>query len=241
MIVEGKRTDENVRSTEMSIVKMDIKTIRMVPSLLGEIDLIKVLQLLPGVQPTSEGSTGFSVRGGSADQNLIILDEATIYNASHLMGFFSVFNNDAVKNVTLYKGDIPAAYGGRLSSLLDVQMKDGNSKKIGFSGSIGTVSSKLTLEGPIIKDRTTFLIAGRRTYADLFLPFAKDENVRDSKLYFYDLNLKLSHVINENNRLYLSGYSGRDIFKNEFASIGFGNQTASLRWNHLFSQKLSST
>ena len=238
VIIEGKRTDENVRSTEMSLVKLDIKTIRMVPSLLGEVDLIKVLQLLPGVQPTSEGATGFSVRGGNADQNLIILDEATVYNASHLMGFFSVFNNDAVKNVTLYKGDIPAAYGGRLSSLLDVQMKDGNSKKTGFSGSIGTISSKLTIEGPIIKDRTTYLIAGRRTYADLFLPFAKDENVRNNKLYFYDLNLKLSHVINEKNRLYLSGYSGRDIFKNDFSSIGFGNRTASLRWNHLFSQKL---
>ena len=238
VIVEGKRTDDNVRSPEMSLVKLDIKTIRMVPSLLGEVDLIKVLQLLPGVQSTSEGATGFSVRGGSADQNLIILDEATVYNASHLMGFFSVFNNDAVKNVTLYKGDIPAAYGGRLSSLLDVQMKDGNSKKMGFSGSIGSISSKLTIEGPLIKDRTTFLIAGRRTYADLFLPFAKDENARDNKLYFYDLNLKLSHIINEKNRLYLSGYSGRDIFKNEFASIGFGNQTASLRWNHLFSQKL---
>jgi hypothetical protein len=238
VVVEGKRTNENVRSTEMNLVKLDIKTIRMVPSLLGEVDLIKVLQLLPGVQPTSEGATGFSVRGGSADQNLIILDEATIYNASHLMGFFSVFNNDAVKNVTLFKGDIPAAYGGRLSSLLDVQMKDGNTKKTGFSGSIGTISSKLTIEGPLIKDRTTYLIAGRRTYADLFLPLAKDENIRDNKLYFYDLNLKLSHIINEKNRLYLSGYSGRDVFKNGFSSIGFGNQTASLRWNHLFSQKL---
>ncbi len=238
VIIEGKRADANVRSNEMSLVKLDIKTIRMVPSLLGEVDLIKVLQLLPGVQSTSEGATGFSVRGGNADQNLIILDEATVYNASHLMGFFSVFNNDAVKNVTLYKGDIPAAYGGRLSSLLDVQMKDGNSKKTGFSGSIGTISSKLTIEGPIIKDRTTYLIAGRRTYADLFLPFAKDENVRNNKLYFYDLNLKLSHVINQKNRLYLSGYTGRDIFKNDFSSIGFGNRTASLRWNHLFSQKL---
>jgi hypothetical protein len=238
VIVEGKRTDENVRSTEMSLVKLDTKTIRMVPSLLGEVDLIKVLQLLPGVQPTSEGSTGFSVRGGGADQNLIILDEATVYSASHLMGFFSVFNNDAIKNVTLYKGDIPAAYGGRLSSLLDVQMKDGNSKKTGFSGSIGTISSKLTIEGPLKKDRTTYMIAGRRTYADLFLPLAKDESLRDNKLYFYDINLKLSHVINRKNRLYLSGYYGRDIFKNKFSSIGFGNYTTSLRWNHLFSQKL---
>lgn len=238
VVIEAKRTDENVRTNEMSIAKLDIKTIKMVPSLLGEIDLIKVLQLLPGVQSTSEGSSGFSVRGGSSDQNLIILDEATIYNASHLMGFFSVFNNDAVKDVTLYKGDIPASYGGRLSSFLDVRMKDGNSKKAEIAASIGTVSSKLTIEGPIIRDRTTFLIAGRRTYADLFLPLAKEEEVRDNKLYFYDFNLKLSHIINENNRLYLSGYSGRDIFKNKYSSVGFGNQTASLRWNHLFSNKL---
>ena len=238
VIISGKRTDENVRAPEMSIVKMDIKTIRKVPALLGEIDVIKVLQLLPGVQTASEGSTGFSVRGGNVDQNLIILDEATIHNASHLMGFFSVFNNDAVKDVTLYKGDIPAAYGGRLSSLLDVRMKDGNAKKLGVTGSIGTVSSKLTLEGPIIVDRTTFLFSGRRTYADLFLPLAKDEDVKNSKLYFYDLNLKLSHVINRNNRLYLSGYAGNDTFKNQFASIGFGNQTGSLRWNHLFSNRL---
>ena len=238
VVIKARRTDENIRSNEMSIAKLDIKTIKMVPSLLGEVDLIKVLQLLPGVQPTSEGATGFSVRGGNSDQNLIILDEATIYNASHLMGFFSVFNNDAVKDVTLYKGDIPASHGGRLSSLLDVRMKDGNSKKIGVSASIGTVSSKLTVEGPIIKDRTTFMAAGRRTYADLFLPLAKQKDARDNKLYFYDLNLKLSHVINENNRLYLSGYSGRDIFKNQYSSVGFGNNTASLRWNHLFSKKL---
>jgi hypothetical protein len=238
VVITGKRTDENVRAPEMSMVKMDIKTIRKVPALLGEIDVIKVLQLLPGVQTTSEGSTGFSVRGGNSDQNLILLDEATIHNASHLMGFFSVFNNDAVKDVTLYKGDIPAAYGGRLSSLLDIRMKDGNTKKIGLTGSVGTVSSKLTIEGPIIKDRTSFLVSGRRTYADLFLPLAKDENVRKSQLYFYDLNLKLSHVIDENNRIYLSGYAGHDTFKNEFASMGFGNQTGSIRWNHLFSKKL---
>jgi hypothetical protein len=143
-----------------------------------------------------------------------------------------------VDNVTLYKGDIPASYGGRLSSLLDVQMKDGNPKRFGMTGSIGTVSSKLTLEGPVIKDKTTILVAGRRTYADLFLPFAKDESVRDNKLYFYDLNLKLSHRINDNNRLFLSGYKGQDVFKNQYSSVGFGNQTASLRWNHLVSEKL---
>jgi hypothetical protein len=238
VVIEARRTDENVRSNEMSIAKLDVRTIKMVPSLLGEVDLIKVLQLLPGVQPTSEGATGFSVRGGNSDQNLIILDEGTIYNASHLMGFFSVFNNDAVKDVTLYKGDIPASYGGRLSSLLDVRMKDGNSRKTGVSASIGTVSSKLTVEGPVIKDRNTFLVAGRRTYADLFLPLAKQKDIRDNKLYFYDLNLKLSHIINENNRLYLSAYSGRDILKSQYSFVGFGNKTASLRWNHLFSKKL---
>jgi len=238
VVITGRRTDENVRAPEMSLVKMDIKTIQKVPALLGEIDVVKVLQLLPGVQSTSEGSTGFSVRGGNSDQNLIILDEATIHNASHLLGFFSVFNNDAVKDVILYKGDIPAAYGGRLSSLLEVRMRDGNAKKFGITGSVGTVSSKLTIEGPIIKDRTTFLVSARRTYADLFLPFAKDKNVRDNKLYFYDLNLKVTHVIDENNRVYFSGYAGRDTFKNQFASMGFGNQTGSLRWNHLFSKKL---
>jgi outer membrane receptor for ferrienterochelin and colicin len=236
--IKGKRTDENVRAPEMSLIKLDVKTISRIPALLGEVDIIKAIQLLPGVQSTSEGSTGFSVRGGNADQNLIILDEATVYNASHLMGFFSVFNNDAIKDVALYKGDIPAAYGGRLSSLLDVRMKDGNSKEYKLTGGVGTVSSRLTVEGPVIKDRTTFIASGRRTYADLFLPFARDEGVRDNKLYFYDLNLKLSHTINETNRVYFSGYMGRDTFKNQFAKMGFGNTTASLRWNHLFSSKL---
>lgn len=238
VVVSDRRTNENVIAPEMSIVKLDVKSIKNVPAFLGEVDLVKVIQLLPGVQSTSEGSTGFSVRGGSADQNLIILDEATIQNASHLLGFFSVFNNDAIKDVTLYKGDIPAAYGGRLSSLLDVRMKDGNARKIGLSGSIGTVSSKLTIEGPITRDRTTFLVSGRRTYADLFLLLSRDKEMRSNKLYFYDLNMKLSHKINEKNRLYISGYSGRDIFKSEFAKFGFGNETASLRWNHLFSGKL---
>ncbi len=238
VVISDQRKNNNVVAPEMSIVKLDIKSIKSVPALLGEVDLVKVIQLLPGVQSTSEGSTGYSVRGGSADQNLIILDEAAVHNASHLMGFFSVFNNDAIKEVTLYKGDIPAAYGGRLSSLLDVRMKDGNARRLAFAASIGTVSSKLTIEGPIIKDRTTFLLAGRRTYADLFLLLSKDDQLRKSKLHFYDLNLKLSHKINERNRLYLSGYSGGDIFKNEYAMFGFGNQTASIRWNHLFSGKL---
>jgi outer membrane cobalamin receptor len=234
----GERTDEQVRNPEMGTVRLDVKTINRIPALLGEVDIIKAIQLLPGVQATSEGASGFSVRGGNSDQNLILLDEATVYNASHMMGFFSVFNNDAIKDVTLYKGDIPAAYGGRLSSLLDVRMKDGNSKELHAAGGVGTISSRLTLEGPIRKEKTTFIVSGRRTYADLFLPFAKEKEVRKNKLYFYDFNLKLANTIDENNRVYFSGYLGRDLFKSRFAEMGFGNQTASLRWNHLFSKKV---
>ncbi len=238
VIIEAERADENVRAPAMGMVKLDVKTIKSIPSLLGEIDVVRVLQLLPGVQSTSEGSTGFSVRGGGSDQNLILLDDASVYNSGHMLGFFSIFNNDAVKNVTLYKGDIPAAYGGRLSSLLDVEMKEGNPGKIGFTGSIGTISSKLTIDGPLIKDRTTFLIGGRRTYADLFLPFAKEEDLRDNKLFFGDLNLKLLHVLNDRNRLYLTGYTGKDVFKNDFSRVGFGNTTGTLRWNHIISGSL---
>ncbi|MBI5009836.1 MAG: TonB-dependent receptor, partial [Bacteroidia bacterium] len=238
VIIEAKRTDENVRAPAMGMVKLDVKTIKSIPSLLGEIDVVRVLQLLPGVQSTSEGSTGFSVRGGGSDQNLILLDDASVYNSGHMLGFFSIFNNDAVKNVTLYKGDIPAAYGGRLSSLLDVEMKEGDPHKTGVTGSIGTISSKLTIDGPIIKDRTTFILGGRRTYADLFLPFAKEEDLRDNKIYFWDMNLKMSHVLNEKNRLFLTGYSGKDVFKDDFARISFGNTTGTLRWNHIFSGNL---
>ena len=235
---EGPRS--HVKKPEMSVNKLQIKAIKRIPTLLGEVDVIKAIQLLPGVQASSEGASGFSVRGGNPDQNLILLDEATVYNASHLMGFFSVFNNDAVKDIKLYKGDIPADYGGRLSSLLDVRMKDGNMKKFSGSGGIGTISSRLTLEGPIIKDRTSFLIAGRRTYADIFLPFAKQEDVRKSTMFFYDFNAKLNHIFNEKNRLFVSAYLGRDVFENPFAGMAFGNQTYSVRWNHLFSGKLFS-
>jgi len=240
VVITGERPDENIRKNEMSVVRMDIKTINRIPALMGEVDIIKAIQLLPGVQSTSEGSSGFSVRGGSPDQNLILLDEAIVYNASHLLGFFSVFNNDAIKDVTLYKGDIPSSYGGRLSSILDIRMKDGNSKKFAGAGGIGTISSRLTLEGPVIEDKTSFLVAGRRTYVDLFLPFAKNEDIRDNVLYFYDLNAKINHKINDRNRIYLSGYFGRDVFSNEFARMSLGNQTGTLRWNHLFSQKLFS-
>ncbi len=232
--------DQNVKAVEMSVMKLDSKTINQIPSLMGEVDIIKALLLLPGVQTAAEGSSGFVVRGGGPDQNLVLLDEATVYNAGHLLGFFSVFNNDAIKDVKLYKGDIPARYGGRLSSVLDVRMKDGNSKRFSGTGGIGIISSRLTLEGPIWKNRTSFIASGRRTYADLFLPLSSNEDIRDNKLFFYDFNAKVNHIINENNRIYLSGYFGRDVFKNQFAEMRLGNQTATLRWNHLFSKHLFS-
>lgn len=238
IMAEGPRA--HIQKAQMGVNKLQIREIRRIPTLMGEVDVIKAIQLLPGVQASSEGASGFSVRGGNPDQNLILLDEATVYNASHLMGFFSVFNNDAVKDVKLYKGDIPADFGGRLSSLLDVRMKEGNMKKFSGSGGIGTISSRLTLEGPLKKDKTSFLLAGRRTYADVFLPFAKDEDVRKSTLFFYDLNAKVNHIFNEKNRLYISAYAGRDVFENIFARMAFGNQTYTLRWNHVFSGNLFS-
>lgn len=231
----------NVSSMETGSQSLQIQTIRKIPAFLGEVDIIKAIQLLPGVQFTSEGSSGFSVRGGGRDQNLILLDESSIYNPSHLMGFFSVFNNDAIKDVKLYKGDIPARSGGRLASLLDVRMKEGNSKEFHGRGGIGTVSSRFTLEGPIIPDKLSFLVAGRRTYADLFLLFSKDETLRQTRLYFFDLNGKLNYRINDNNNIYLSAYYGKDIYSNkEFAGMVFGNRTLTMRWNHLFGKKLFS-
>ncbi|TDO02810.1 TonB-dependent receptor [Sunxiuqinia elliptica] len=236
--VRGERKNQNITQVEMGVEKLQTKTIKSIPALMGEVDVIKAIQLLPGVHSTAEGGSGFSVRGGSPDQNLILLDEATVYNASHLMGFFSVFNNDAIKDLKLYKGDVPAQYGGRLSSLLDVRMKDGNSKEFTGAGGIGTISSRLTLEGPLKKDKTTMLLSGRRTYMDLFLPLSSDENVRDSRLYFYDASLKLTHRFNDNNRLYISSYLGRDVMKSPYFRMGFGNRTFTARWNHIFSQKL---
>lgn len=238
--VSAEGPQAHLRKAEMGVNKLPIKSIKRIPTLMGEVDVIKAIQLLPGVQASSEGASGFSVRGGNPDQNLILLDEAVVYNASHLMGFFSVFNNDAVKDVKLYKGDIPADYGGRLSSLLDVRMKDGNMKHFSGSGGIGTISSRLTLEGPIRKEKTSFLISGRRTYADAFLPFAKNEDVRKSTMFFYDANAKLNHIFNENNRLYVSTYLGKDVFENVFARMAFGNQTYTVRWNHVFSGRLFS-
>lgn len=240
VVITGERQDKNVKSTEMSVVKMESKTIRQIPALFGETDVIRALQLMPGVKTVAEGSTGFSVRGGSSDQNLVLLDEATVYNAGHMLGFFSVFNNDAVKDVTLYKGDIPAAYGGRLSSLLDVRMKEGNSKEFSGTGGIGLISSRLTLEGPIVNENTSFIVSGRRTYADLFIPLFGNDDIKGSKLYFYDFNAKINHTFDEKNRVFVSAYIGKDVFKNEFAGMALGNGTFTARWNHLFSQKLFS-
>lgn len=240
VVVTAERPEANVKQPEMSVNKLDNMAIKKVPALMGEVDILKTIQMLPGVLPTAEGTSGFSVRGGNMDQNLIILDEATVYNASHLMGFFSVFNNDAIRDVKLYKGDIPAMYGGRLSSVLDVRMKEGNSKKLAVTGGVGLISSRLTVEGPIGKNqKTSFLISGRRTYADLFFPLMTDSGVKKSIMYFYDFNLKINHQLNQNNRFYLSAYLGRDNFGQKGTSdAGFGNKTATLRWNHLFTEKL---
>jgi hypothetical protein len=241
VVVGSEKDNANVESVRMSVLTVDVQTLKKMPALLGEVDILRGLQFLPGVQTGGEGSTGFYVRGGNVDQNLILLDEAIVYNPSHLFGFFSVFNSDAIKDAELYKGGIPAQYGGRLSSVLDVKMKDGNSKKFSGSGGIGSISSRLTLEGPIVKDKSSFIISARRTYADLFLKLSADENTRKSVLYFYDLNAKLNYTINSNNRIFLSGYFGRDIlsFSHGF-SQGWGNATGSLRWNHIFNKKLFS-
>ncbi|MGQ1786484.1 TonB-dependent receptor [Saccharicrinis sp. GN24d3] len=240
VVVTSKKADAHVRDPQMSVQKLQNKDIRAVPALMGEVDVIKVLQLMPGVQATSEGSSGFSVRGGNPDQNLILLDEAIVYNAGHMLGFFSVFNNDAIKDVQLYKGDIPARYGGRLSSLVDVRMNDGNNKYWEGNGGIGVISSRLTLQGPVVKDKTSVILSARRTYADMFLPLFGNEDNRDNKIFFYDINAKIKHVINNNNRVYLSFYTGRDVFKETRSSIDYGNQTFTLRWNHVYNPKLFS-
>jgi hypothetical protein len=238
--VVANQTSTRLDDPMMGVQRIQASTIKEVPAFMGEVDPIKVIQLLPGVQAASEGSSGFSVRGGNPDQNLVLLDEAIVYNAGHLLGFFSIFNNDAIKDVNLYKGDIPARSGGRLSSLLDVRMKDGNSRKLSGTGGIGTISSRLTLEGPIVKDKTTFLASGRRTYADLFLPLSKEEALKDSKLFFYDFNAKINHTFSDQDRIFLSGYFGRDVMDNTFSRIDFGNSTFTFRWNHVYSPKLFS-
>lgn len=239
VVVSSKEADQNVRSTEMSVTTLDVKDAKLVPVLFGEQDVLKTIQLLPGVSSNSDGDSGFFVRGGDADQNLILLDEAPVYNASHLLGFFSVFNSDALKDVKLYKGGIPSQYGGRLSSVLDIRMKNGNSKNWTGSGGIGLISSRLTLEGPIQKDNGSVIISGRRTYADLILR-ATSEDFSDTQLYFYDFNVKANYKLGEKDRIYASGYFGRDVFGFGDAGLDWGNATGTLRWNHIFSDKLFS-
>ena len=236
---------EKLLRPETSIVNLSGDFIKKVPVLFGETDIIKVIQMMPGVQAPSEGSTGFSVRGGGVDQNLVLMDEAPVYNAGHFMGFFSVFNNDAVKTGDLYKGDISAKYGGRLSSLLDIHTIDGNMQEFGGSLSIGLISSKVLLEGPIVKDKASFMVAARRTYIDMFFPLFGA--LKGDKMFFHDINAKANWIINDNNRLYLSVFNGKDVFamaNSEAADLdldmGFANNTQSLRWNHIFSPKLFS-
>lgn len=239
VVVVAKKEDENIRNIEMSVEELSAEQIKRIPQVMGEADLIRSIQLLPGVSTVGEGATGFNVRGGNVDQNLILLDEATVYNSSHLFGLFSVFNVDAVKDSKLYKGGIPSKYGGRLSSVLDVRQRDGNRKNFGLSGGIGLIASRLTLEGPIQKDESSFMVAGRSSYGHLFLKL--DPDLKDNVVYFYDLNAKANFNLTEKDRIYLSGYFGRDVFNfgDDFSS-DWGNATASVRWNHLFSNKLFS-
>lgn len=226
-----------LKKPEMSTVKMNIATVKKMPVVLGEVDILKSLQMLPGITSNGEGTGGFHVRGGAGDQNLVLLDEAIIYNTSHMFGFFSVFNADAIKDVKLYKGGIPARFGGRVSSVLDVRQKDGNSKKFVATGGIGVISSRLTLEAPLFNDKGSFLVAGRRSYIDLILKASGNKNSAS----FYDLNLKTNYSINTNNKLFLSGYFGRDAFKlGENFESSYGNSTGNLRWNHIFNDKLFS-
>ncbi len=241
VVVTGERADKNVSSVEMGNVNMAPKEIESVPVLFGEPDVLKTIQLTPGVKPAGEGNSGFYVRGGGIDQNLILLDEAPVYNASHLLGFFSVFNSEAIRNAHLMKGSIPAEFGGRASSVLDIQMKEGNLKEFGATGNLGLIASNLTLEGPLVKDKSSFILSGRRTYADLFLKFSNDADLKNSHLYFYDLNLKTNYKLNDQNRIFLSGYLGRDDFgyKDQFG-FDWGSVTGTLRWNHTFSGKLFS-
>lgn len=241
IVVSAEREDENVTSTEMSVAKLDIQTITKMPAFAGEVDVLKSIQLLPGVSTVGEGASGFNVRGGSVGQNLVLLDEAPVYNSSHLLGFFSVFNPDAVKDIKLYKGGIPTRYGGRISSILDIRMKEGNSKEYDVSGGIGTVFSRLAVEGPIKKEKASFIVAGRRSYADVLAKPFTDVLDDGAQLFFYDLTVKTNYDINEKNRVFASGYFGRDVFKFD-ARQGFdwGNSTGTIRWNHLFNDRLFS-
>ena len=239
VIVADEPERISIKKPQMSVSKLKASTIKQMPAVLGEVDVIKSIQMLPGVTNNGEGSPGFNVRGGAVDQNLVLLDEAIIYNTSHFFGFFSVFNTDAIKDIKLYKGDIPANFGGRVSSVLDVHQKDGNSKEFALTGGIGLISSRLTAESPLFSNKGSFLVAGRSSYAHLFMKGIED--LKDDKISFYDLNLKTNYNINKNNRIYLSGYFGRDVFDiNNFIKNNYGNVSGNLRWNHIFNDKLFS-
>ena len=239
--ITSERADKNVSDVQMSVTKLDIKEIQKVPQLLGETDVIRTLTLLPGISTVGEGASGFNVRGGAADQNLILLDEAPVYNSSHLFGFFSIFNADAIKDVQVFKGGIPAQYGGRLSSVVDVRQKEGNSKKFAANGGLGLLSSRLLVESPIVKDKASFMVAARRSYLDVFLGLSPNEDIRENILYFYDLNAKVNWRVGEKDRLFLSGYFGRDVFGvSNLVGFDWGNATGTLRWNHIYNEKMFS-
>lgn len=241
VVVSARSESDNVTSPQMGNLNFTMEELKNVPVIFGEQDVLKAIQLMPGVATGGEGSSSFYVRGGSGDQNLILLDEATVYNASHLMGFFSTFNSDAVKEATLYKGGVPAQYGGRISSVLDISMLEGNNKHFAAEGGVGLIASRLKLEGPLVRDRGSFMISGRRTYADLFLKLSNDETVKNSQLYFYDLNAKMNFKVNEKNRVYLSGYFGKDdLGYSDLFGFDWGNATATVRWNSILNPKLFS-
>ena len=241
VVVSANRNNANVTKPLMGVQKLSVNEIKDVPVIFGEKDILKTIQLLPGVQSGGDGSSGFYVRGGSVDQNLILLDEATVYNPTHLLGFFSTFNSDAIKDVTLYKGAIPAEYGGRLASVLDVRMDDGNVKDYGVSGGLGLISSRLNIQGPIEKDDGSFIVSARRTYADIFLKLSKDTNTNRSSLYFYDINAKANYKLGDKDHIFLSGYFGKDNLGlgNTFG-LDYGNSTGTFRWNHIFNSRLFS-
>ena len=237
VVVSSKRKDDNLTKAQIGTETLNMQSISKVPVIFGEKDVLKTIQLLPGVKSAGEGNSGFYVRGGAADQNLILLDEAPVYNASHLLGFFSTFNSDAIKDATLIKGNGPAQYGGRLSSVLDVKMKDGNNKNYTVNGGLGLISSRLSIEGPIQEDKSSFILSGRRTYADVFLKAT--EKFKDNILYFYDLNAKANYKIDDKNRIYFSGYFGQDeLGLGSSFRINWGNKTGTIRWNRIVNSKL---
>jgi hypothetical protein len=241
VVTEQSSHNENIQDVQPGVNRLSISEVNNVPVLLGEKDIIKTIELLPGIQTTGDANTGFYVRGGGSDQNLILLDGAPVYNASHLFGFFSTFNSDAIKDITLYKGGMPAEYGSRLSSVLDIKMDEGNNKKYTAEGGIGLISSRIKVEGPIVKNKSSFMLSARRTYADVFLKLSPDTALNTASLYFYDINLKANYQLNDRNTVYLSGYIGKDDIglKNNFMT-DWGNTTATLRFNHVFTSKLFS-